>query len=300
MSGRRAVFGAVLLAALVSGGARDAHALGGKRPPVPVVGTMASHPAYQAKSGKLAANVILAPDDLSPDAPRVSVVVLSLDGRTELPLHRQTSAKIIVVVEGEGRVRSAKDKRGSILQKGDAVYVPAGAPFGFLATCCKHGPTKLAIVYLPAGPEQAYLHPDAPRDGSTTPVKAGEDGPTFDVVSPRSLKPTKLVIPGVASGGALDIVATGEAGVAASLMSGGGGAGALEPSPRAALWLVLDGRVHVTPVGGAVTVLGAATAIYLPPRAAPDVRVEAGTHLLIVTFPDPTVTPTREEKKTSP
>ncbi len=147
---------------------------------------------YAPKGGKLEARVLV---DFEIGATQASLTLLTLRGRTEIPLHRQTSAKVIYVLEGMGRVYGLAGGKGVEVVAGDAVYVPAGVASGLLSTCCKRAPSKFLVLYVPGGPERPFKDPTAARSGpqATTTVPAAEkQKPSPDAPQPKVAKATEI------------------------------------------------------------------------------------------------------------
>ncbi len=143
------------------------------------------------KGGKLEARIVLDSDSVG--ATDASLTVLSLKFQTEIPLHRQTSAKIYYVLEGSLRVKglgkALGDGKGVEAGPGDAVYVPAGTAVAVGATCCKNRPTRVLVLYAPGGPERPFKDPAAAKAGTTTSVsKAEQKKPDEAAPQPKVVK----------------------------------------------------------------------------------------------------------------
>jgi putative monooxygenase len=138
--------------------------------------------AWKPRGGKLEARVLV--DGSTAGDPRASLSILSLDGRSELPLHRQTSARVLVVLEGVVRVKGLAGGKGEELVAGDAAYVPAGVAVSVLSTCCKRAPTRLLVLYTPAGPERSWRgDPEAAK--ATTTVLSPAERKRVDPAAPQ-------------------------------------------------------------------------------------------------------------------
>jgi quercetin dioxygenase-like cupin family protein len=145
-------------------------------------------PVYAPKGGKLEARVLV--DQETVNATQASLTQLTLRNGTQIPLHRQTSAKIIYVLAGYARVTGLGGGKGVDVGEGDAVYVPAGVPSALLSKCCKLAPSKFLVLYAPGGPEHPYRDPAAAKTGGwTTPVSPAEKAsPPADTPQPKVAK----------------------------------------------------------------------------------------------------------------
>jgi quercetin dioxygenase-like cupin family protein len=142
---------------------------------------------FAPKGGKLEARVLV--DGETVNATQASLTLLTLKMDTQLPLHRQTSAKVIYVLDGYARVTGLGKAGGKGIDvgPGDAVYVPANTASGLLAKCCKLMPSKFLVLYAPGGPERPYKDPASAKTGGwTTPVTAQEkQAPPADAPQPK-------------------------------------------------------------------------------------------------------------------
>jgi quercetin dioxygenase-like cupin family protein len=136
---------------------------------------------WKPKGGKLEARVLV--DGQTAYSEQASLSILSLSSRTELPLHRQTSAKILVVLDGVVRIKGLAGGKGNELYAGDAAYVPANVAASVLSTCCKRGPTRLLVLYAPAGPEKPWRG-DVEAARTTTTILRGEER-AIDAAAPQ-------------------------------------------------------------------------------------------------------------------
>lgn len=107
--------------------------------------------AFKPKGGKLEARVLVSREQES----QAALLLLSLAPRTDIPLHRHTSAEVLVVLDGSIRVNDLSGKKGESLKKDDVIYVPAGVAHGFSSISTKR-PTKLLVLYAPPGPEEPF------------------------------------------------------------------------------------------------------------------------------------------------
>jgi quercetin dioxygenase-like cupin family protein len=174
---------ALLVAALASSAAYVARA-DRPAPPRHVV-KAADVPVFAPKGGKLEARVLV--DGETVGATQASLTMLTLKMETQIPLHRQTSAKIIYVLDGYARISGLGGGKGVDVTGGDAVYVPANVPSAILSKCCKLAPSKFLVLYAPGGPERPYKDPASAKTGGwTTSVTAEEKAkPPADGPQPR-------------------------------------------------------------------------------------------------------------------
>ena len=182
---KRSVLTTVLVAAVASSAALVARA---DRPAPPRHVVKAADVApFAPKGGKLEARVLVDADSVG--ATQASLTLLTLKMNTQIPLHRQTSAKVIYVLDGYARITALVGYgKGDVdVGPGDAIYVPANVPVGMLAKCCKLMPTKFLVLYAPGGPEHPYRDPASAKAGGwTTPITAAEaKKPPEDAPRPR-------------------------------------------------------------------------------------------------------------------
>jgi len=158
-------------------------------------------PVYAPKGGKLEARVLIDAETINAET-KASLTLLTLRNETQIPLHRQTSAKIIYVLDGYARVTGLGGGKGIDVGAGDAVYVPAGVASGLLSKCCKLAPSKFLVLYAPGGPERPYKDPASAKTGGwTTPVSAAEkQKPAADAPQPRIAKAASVPELSIADG----------------------------------------------------------------------------------------------------
>jgi quercetin dioxygenase-like cupin family protein len=128
-------------------------------------------PRHLPKGGKIEARVLLDHDTAGAD--KASLSLLTVAGRTRIPLHRHTSTELIYVLQGSGRVGGLGGGKGIAVNPGDAIYVPADVAHEFESTGGTKKATQLVVLYTPAGPERRFKDPGTPHPG-TEPVPRGE------------------------------------------------------------------------------------------------------------------------------
>ena len=218
---------------------------------------------------KSALRVLL--DGASVAADRASLLLLELGPRRDVPLHRHTSAEVIFLLEGEGRVRDLSGGKGHKLRAGDAVYVPAGVAHGLTATCCKRSPSRFLVLYAPAGPERAIVDPAARGDGATTMLAKAERTPDRSAPVPRVVGGESVpALPILGGKGAarilFDAAASGDREAALTRLSLDAEAVVPEHvhAGAAELLFVLAGRGTMT-IAGRHVPIEPGMAVYIPP-----------------------------------
>jgi quercetin dioxygenase-like cupin family protein len=229
-------------------------------------------PAYAPKGGKLEARVLIDAETTNTDT-KASLTLLTLKNETQIPLHRQTSAKIIYVLDGYARVSGLGGGKGIDVGAGDAVYVPAGVASGLLSKCCKLAPSKFLVLYAPGGPERPYKDPASAKTGGwTTPVSAAEkQKPAPDAPQPRIAKAASVPELTIADGkGKVKILFDAESAGDAQAYVGQltAQAGMAVPEHQHAkeaeiLWII-SGKGEMTFDGGAPFPVEAGMAIHIP------------------------------------
>jgi mannose-6-phosphate isomerase-like protein (cupin superfamily) len=119
-------------------------------------------PRYPIANGKGSATLLL---NASTGATAASMTLLELGKGAGVPEHvHETSAEILYIEEGAAEM--TVDGQKLRVEKGDAVYIPAGAKHS--AQVVSEGPLKAVQVYAGPGPEQRFTQ--GPRV-DTKPVK---------------------------------------------------------------------------------------------------------------------------------
>ncbi len=112
----------------------------------------------------LAATVVLDTDSTGNGAAAVTVLEIAKD--FVVPLHTHTSAEVLYVLSGGGKVMGVKgDKDAQIVTAGGAIYLPAGVPHAFTASA----DSEIVQLYAPGGPEQRF---EGRKAEGTTPMDA--------------------------------------------------------------------------------------------------------------------------------
>jgi quercetin dioxygenase-like cupin family protein len=119
-------------------------------------------------SPKFSAHVLV--DQKSTGNGAAAITILTARDGLEVPMHRHSSAELLYVSSGEGRVFGLDGKRRATkVAAGTAIYIPAGTAHGFVHT--GKADTVLVQLYAPGGPEQRFK---TGNTRGTTPVTAQE------------------------------------------------------------------------------------------------------------------------------
>jgi mannose-6-phosphate isomerase-like protein (cupin superfamily) len=242
---------------------------------------------YAPKGGKLEARVLIDADTVGPT--QASLTLLTLRNETQIPLHRQTSAKIIYVLDGYARVSGLGKAlgKGVDVGPGDAVYVPAGVAAGLLSKCCKLAPSRFLILYAPGGPERPYKDPASAKTGGwTTAVPPDERArPAADAPQPKIVKGADVKDLPIAGGKAHikilieagDGERAGDGAAYAGLLTAGAGTSVPEHvhgKEDELLW-ILSGKGSMT-VAGETLPVEAGMAVHIPAGAKHSFQTDAG------------------------
>ncbi len=259
---------------------------------------------YAPKGGKLEARVLV--DAETVNATQASLTLLTLRMETQIPLHRQTSAKIIYVLDGYARVTGLGGGKGIDVAPGDAVYVPAGVASGLLSKCCKLAPSKFLVLYAPGGPEHPYRDPASARTGGwTTPVAPAEkQKPPADAPQPRIAKGKDVPDLDIAGGKGkvkilFDAESAGDAQAYVGLLTASAGMAVPEhvhATEAEILWIV-SGKGEMT-VEGVAQPVEAGMAVHIPAGSKHSFKTESG--LTAVQFYTPSGPEQRFRKAASP
>ncbi len=151
-------------------------------------------PAYPILGGMGEARVLL--DAKTVGAKEAALSRLTMKPGAKVPLHvHPTSAEIIYVLSGKGRMRGPKGVWRDVTG-GTAIVIPAGSAHAFEAT--GDAPVEAVQIYSPPGPEQRFRDPK--NVTGTMPVKDGEAVP--DGAEPDYGPLDRLAVPAGASPGA--------------------------------------------------------------------------------------------------
>ena len=278
----------IALSALVLALAAAAPAAADKMAPAPAAASYTVKAAdvavYAPKGGKLEARVLV--DGESLGATQASLTLLTLRNETQIPLHRQTSAKIIYVLDGYARVTGLGKAMGKGIDvgPGDAVYVPAGVASGLLSKCCKLAPSKFLVLYAPGGPERPYKDPASAKTGGwTTPVPPDERAkPAADAPQPKVAKGAEVKDVAIGDGKGkvkvlFDAESAGDAAAYVGLLSASAGLAVPEHvhgKETEILWIV-SGKGSMT-VAGETLPVEAGMAVHIPAGTKHSFKTDAG------------------------
>jgi quercetin dioxygenase-like cupin family protein len=108
--------------------------------------------------------VLMHPDNTGNGAAALSL--LEMAPGMAVPRHRHTSAELLLILSGAGRIKMSGGKR---VRPGDGVYIAAGTPHELVNDGSE--PLVAVQLYAPAGPERRFL---GGADPGTTQVPATE------------------------------------------------------------------------------------------------------------------------------
>lgn len=246
-------------------------------------------PRHVPKGGKLESRVLIDPDTAG--AEKASLSLLTVMGRTRIPLHRHSSAEVIYVLAGAGRVGGLGGGKRTAVNPGDAIYVPAGVAHEFEATGGTQKPTELVVLYAPAGPEGRFKDPATANPG-TEPVRVDETA-SKDMRLPQvAVGKTRKVYPIAGGKGSVRILFDREL---------AGDAGAYVGVLTAQADVTVPEHVHageaellyVTAGSGLMTVsdqtiaIGPKMAVYIPPNTKHSFKVTSKEAVVAVQFYTP-------------
>jgi mannose-6-phosphate isomerase-like protein (cupin superfamily) len=138
---------------------------------------------------EVAAETRVVLDGLQVGADKASMMLITSTGVVDIWPHRHTSAELVYVLEGKVRVRGLS-KVWTDVEAGDAVYLPPGTPHGWMYTGTTEAPSKLLVLYAPAGPERSFR--DKGANSSTTAVQADEmKRPPLNIPAPIVMRKAK-------------------------------------------------------------------------------------------------------------
>jgi quercetin dioxygenase-like cupin family protein len=141
--------------------------------------------------GKLEARVLVTGDAAQGEAlPQASLTHLLLKPSARLALHQHPGAlELLYVLKGLARVRGAMPGAVENAETGDLVIVPTGAVHNIEAAPL--AALELLQMFVPAGPERAYLDPSPAARAGTVPA-VRQRGAATPETTPRIIKAAAL------------------------------------------------------------------------------------------------------------
>ncbi len=109
--------------------------------------------SHSFADGKITAKVVL--DAQNTGNPEAALTLLRLKEGAVVPMHTHTSAELLVVMAGAGKVVGAGGTFGVAAHS--TIYIPAGVPHSFVHTGA--APIELIQLYAAGGPEQRFKDP---------------------------------------------------------------------------------------------------------------------------------------------
>ena len=139
--------------------------------------------------GKLEARVLVS--SLTVGATQASLTRLTLKPSARLSIHHHPSLELLWVVKGIVRLRVGKGGAPQNAEAGDLILVPPGR--GHNLEAAPLAPAELVQLFVPAGPELAYLDPTK-KDGTLPGEEKQIPGaPIAKIVKLPSLKPLPIL-----------------------------------------------------------------------------------------------------------
>jgi quercetin dioxygenase-like cupin family protein len=219
--------------------------------------------------------------------PHASLTLLTVGPARRVAMHRHpNSAKILYLLKGRARVLGPTGTPPIKADHGTAVFLPQAYPH-VIENMARQEEAVLLQIFSPPGPERVYRDPKDPE--ARTQFEVIRDP---RVKAPEGVKPVMATWERPAAPGGqgksrahvlLDEKTTGSPAMSLSVLELGPGVALPRHSHPGAseLLYVIEGGGKLT-VGAESTPFGPATALYLPPDQAHDLKVSGGTPTVLL------------------